>query len=214
MNPGNFKVRYLKNTKQITLLRNLLAALVYESRGINLEDCLVLYDLLPQMLEKSKKDPQFANKHYNSLIKSYNLIRDFVNPTKFPYKPKKNVVSELKSNLVGWLPSKEAYFGWSKNPARTKSFDILPDGLNLKLPKLIKNQKYIGVGYKDKGSARNIAFDNSPGWKVTSRNASKFEKWLEDDHSAAINFYLDQVGQRREFLRSVIDDWEKIQINI
>lgn len=177
---GNFKVRYLKGTKQITLLRNILASLVYESRGISLENCLVLYDLLPQLIEKSEKDQQFNVKFGGKLIISYEIIKNNLNPTHFPYKPKKDLVKKIQDDLYGFIPSEQAYFGWSKNPLRRKSYEVLPDSLKLRLPK-IKERSRIGVGYRDKGFLKDPAKDGSPSWKETGSYYGNIERQYQED---------------------------------
>jgi hypothetical protein len=178
---GNFRLRYQKNTKQITLLRNILASIVYERRGLKLEDCLVLYDLLPQMVEKAEKDLLFYKSHGSKLIIAYEIIKNKVNPTTFPFKAKKDVVEEIKTKLYGWIPSETAYFGWSKNPKREKSYEVIPVSLKLKLPKIQKQVSRIGVGYRDKGYLKNQAVDGSPSWKVSGKQAANLERLQKED---------------------------------
>jgi hypothetical protein len=87
----------------ITLLRNLLAALVYEEVGLHEDEVKVLFDLLPQMLEKAEKDDKFGKKHLSKLIIAYELVSSF-NIQSFPFKPRDTIIAELKTQLI-WVAS-------------------------------------------------------------------------------------------------------------
>jgi hypothetical protein len=203
---GNFRVRYLKTTKQITLLRNILASIVYEPSGLKFSDCLVLYDLLPQMLEKSDKDQQFNKKYGSKLIIAYELIKEKLNPTIFPYKPKKDVVTEIKDKLYGFIPSESAYFGWSRNPLREQSYEVIPVSLKLRLPKRKVNKSYIGVGYRDKGYLKNPSKDGSPGWKTVGRNVANLERIVEEDPDEAQEIVARiKPGRAKTLAQQVLD---------
>lgn len=178
---GNFKLKYLKNTKQITLVRNIIAALVYESRGICLEDTLVLYDILPSLIEKAEKDEQFKKSHGSGLITTYEIIKNSFNPTKFPYKPRKRVIEKLQESLQGWIPTRQAYLGWKGNFTREQAYEVIPQGLNLRLLKVFKERSRIGVGYRDKGCRKDPAFDGSPSWQEVDRHTEYLDRlWFEE----------------------------------
>jgi hypothetical protein len=204
---GNFKLRYLKNTKQITLLRNIVASIVYEQRGISLEDCLVLYDLLPQLIEKCEKDEQFKKSHGSGLITTFEIIKNKFNPTHFPYKPKKELVNEIKDSLFGFIPSEAAYFGWSRNPLREKSYEVIPVSLKLRLPKIQDKRSRIGVGYRDKGYLKNLAKDGSPSWKQVGRISANLEREFQErpEDSEAYLSSLQQGSEKRKTAQRILD---------
>lgn len=210
---GNFKVRYSKTTKQITLLRNILASLVYETRGMNFEDCLVLYDLLPQMIEKSDKDQQFNRKYGSKLIIAYELIKNQLNPVSFPHKPGKAMVRQLQDSLYGFIPSESAYRGWSKNPLREKTYEIIPISLKLRLPKLKDNKSRIGVGYRDKGYLKDSSIDGSPGWKSVGTNLSNLERIAKTEPIEAKSI-LDRIkgSKGKKLAQQVIDTAKEQEI--
>jgi hypothetical protein len=176
---SNYKVKYIEGIKMITLLRNILAALVYEETGLHEDEAKVLYDLLPQMVDKAEKDEQFRSKHGDFLIRSLNIISK-MHIQSFPYRPRSDIRDDLKQQLYGWLPSSSAYFGWSRNPLKEKSFKIIPQGLSLRIPKTYQ-KRFLGVGYKDKGNKRNLAEDASPSWQEVSATSALLSREREED---------------------------------
>lgn len=209
---GNFRLRYQKTTKQITLLRNILASIVYERRGIKFEDCLVLYDLLPQMIEKAEKDQTFNKSHGSKLIIAFEIIKNKFNPTAFPFKAKKEVVQQIQDSLYGWIPSETAYFGWSKNPKREKSYEVIPVSLKLKLPKIQKQVSRIGVGYRDKGYLKNQAKDGSPSWKKVGKQAANLER-LQNENPVEFQRYSDSLprGEKQNHALEIIKMAKNLQ---
>jgi hypothetical protein len=76
------------------------------------------------------------------------------------------------------LPSPHAYFGMKGNRDLRTSYTLLfNDAI---LPKKAKSKRYIGVGYKDKGSCRDVAFDSSPHWKEVATFFSNQEREAEE----------------------------------
>jgi len=157
-----FTVRYKAGTKQMTLYRNLLAKVCYEQGGVSLEEILVLFDLAQKVEEKRRQDRAFDEKYGDWLITSYAFISD-LNPQVFPfyYKGNREVAEE---SLKPFLPSRQAYFGWIKNPVRSTPAEIRLRN-PLKPQKALPPKRYIGVGYKDKGNRRDPAINGSPSWQ-------------------------------------------------
>jgi hypothetical protein len=157
-----YKVVYKTGTKQVTLYRNLLARVCYEQGGISLEDILVLYDLAQKMEEKRQKDRAFDEKYGTWLITSFDFIST-LSPQVFPWTFQGNR-EEVENALRPFLPSRQAYFGWVKNPVRSTPVEIRLRN-PLAPPKAIPPKRFIGVGYRDKGNRRDPAIDGSPSWQ-------------------------------------------------
>jgi hypothetical protein len=157
-----YKVVYKTGTKQVTLYRNLLARVCYEQGGISLEDIIVLYDLAQKMEEKRQKDRAFDEKYGTWLITSFGFIST-LSPQVFPWTFQGNR-EEVEDTLRPFLPSRQAYFGWVKNPVRSTPVEIRLRN-PLAPPKAIPPKRFIGVGYRDKGNRRDPAIDGSPSWQ-------------------------------------------------
>jgi hypothetical protein len=155
-------VVYKTGTKQVTLYRNLLARVCYEQGGISLEEILVLYDLAQKMEEKRQKDRAFDEKYGTWLITSFDFIST-LSPQVFPWTFQGNR-EEVEDTLRPFLPSRQAYFGWVKNPVRSTPVEIRLRN-PLAPPKAIPPKRFIGVGYRDKGNRRDPAIDGSPSWQ-------------------------------------------------
>lgn len=157
---GGYVVKIKKGTKQITLLRNLLAGVLYQPGGGSIEDFLVIFEVLERCSEKTLSDTQFAEKYSEWLITVQNVLVEW-QVKSFPFIPRNT--KKYEEILRPFLPSRQAYFGWVNNPARGTSVSIV---LRSQLsPPKIKPKRFIGVGYKDKGSRRNPAKDGSPSWQ-------------------------------------------------
>jgi hypothetical protein len=155
-------VKIKTGTKQITLYRNLLAEIVYEQGGVSMEDILVLYDLASKMEEKRQKDKAFDEKYGGWLITSFEFIST-LSPQVFPFNYTGNR-QEAEKSLIPFLPSRQAYFGWRRNPVRSSPAEVRLRN-PLRSPKTLPPKRFIGVGYQDKGNRRDPAVDGTPSWQ-------------------------------------------------
>jgi hypothetical protein len=165
---GGYKVSYRTGTKQITLYRNLLAAVCYEQGGISIEEILVLYDLAQKMEEKRQRDKAFDDKYGDWLITSFDFIGT-LSPQVFPFQYKGDV-SKAEETLTPFLPSRQAYYGWKRNPVRETPARIQLRN-PLAPPRTLPPKRFVGVGYRDKGTRRDPAVDGSPSWQDVANSA-------------------------------------------
>jgi hypothetical protein len=165
---GGYTVNYQAGTKQITLYRNLLAAVLYEQGGVNIEEILVLYDLAQKMEEKRQRDKAFQEKYGDWLITSFGFIES-LSPRDFPFLYQ-GQIEEAEKSLTPYLPSRQAYYGWRRNPVR-----VTPARVRLRNPLApptkLPAKRYVGVGYKDKGNRRDPATDGSPSWQEVATSS-------------------------------------------
>jgi hypothetical protein len=150
-----------KKARRITILRYLVSKIVFKEQ-IAVRDILAIFQCILDCQDLARRDPNFQQKFglaLEALAKSLKSVRitrlsiETLNslrrailnvPEEFFY-PKRNL-SQLKKKVEG-----QFHLHFPKQlGVPTKS---LP-------PKL-----YIGQGYRDKGSARNLAFDGSPRWQ-------------------------------------------------
>lgn len=157
------QVIYSKSIKRVTLQRALVGKFIFYPKRCTLEDILILFDNLLWCQEKCQKDSGFKDKfglHLKvqaQILKNLNLT-NIVN-SKHCHK----ISAAFTSNLESFAYDKRNVL----NPLnRTKGkIEIRPSKqpgvLNDKLPPV----QYIGVGYRDKGTAKKPWIDGSPSWQ-------------------------------------------------
>jgi len=173
-----YKMLFKKGTKQMTLLRFLLAKLVYGVDGLSLEEYLCLYHLFYDLTEEKSKDLFFLSKYAAWLERVELLMRKMAGNKIFPVIPQDETKKIIERLLVEYLPSPRAYFGLSGQRELRQSFRlVLNDTL---MPRKALPQRFIGVGYKDKGTCRDLAFDGNPSWQTVATYLSNLEREAEE----------------------------------
>lgn len=176
---GGFTVKVKNGTKQITFLRNLLASFIYEPGGGSIEDVLVLFELMERCTQKAEKDPEYCHKFGEWLITVHKIVAAWKIHS-FPFHcphPEEDI-----KHLQPHLPSRQAYFGWKHNPVKGHSARVILRN-QMKPPK-INPKRFVGVGYKDKGTRRDPAKDGSPHWKEVAVHRGKINEEASLKHES------------------------------
>lgn len=159
---GGYKVKFRTGTKLITIFRFLLAKSVYDAEdGLRLDEYLALMEAYLRLREA--RDPTFLEKYGEWLITIQPFIASLAEVKTFPLLPKKRS-PELERALSPLLPSASAYFGYKRNPTIRQGFVISVRNPFIP-PSKLPPPRFIGVGYKDKGTRRDPAKDGSPRWQ-------------------------------------------------
>lgn len=174
-----YTMKLRAGTKKVTLVRFLLAKMVYgkEGEGLSLEEFLVFHEIAFALLES--KDPNLIGKWELSLSRISQLIPVMAEIKEFPVV----LSAESRSHLVDFfkddpiLPNPEAYFGLMGNRDLRNSFRIQFRSQWIP-PKRV--ERYIGVGYKDKGTRRVPELDGSPSWQDVAREFANREREQEE----------------------------------
>jgi len=173
-----FTMRIKKGTKRLTLLKYLLSKFVYDHDGLHLDEYIVLHELYYDLSES--RDPSF-NQRYGRKLREISIFFQKLSEAKnFPLRWEKNQdsVETLASYFEDIVLSQNAYFGMKGNRNIRESFMLsFRDSV---IPKKIPPKRFIGVGYKDKGSWRDPAFDGSPGWQSVASSYCNFERVLNE----------------------------------
>lgn len=181
---GGYKVKIASGTKRITLYRNLLAKSCFDPEGIRIEELLTIYHLAQELQEKQEKDPEFRDKYEMWLITTFEFLRILGSNREFPVVLKGSLVKDWEERLKPYLPSREAYFGWKNNPIKRLNVKILLRN-SLEPPRnLSQRKRTMGVGYRDKGHKRDLAYDGSPHWtEVASSGGQQRMQSLKDSEN-------------------------------
>jgi len=180
-----FRIKYSPGTKRITLFRNLLAQLCYADYGLSLEETLVLFDLMSGFPEQVSKDKQFAQKYSEWLITVHGAL-SALPVLSFPLVLTEDKRKKLAEELKPLLPSSHAFYGWKGNPALVHSFKVIPN-IDLGLKKRLPPKRFLGVGYRDKGTAKDPAVDGSPSWKKVARVNAETDRVIQEQKENLIN---------------------------
>jgi hypothetical protein len=169
-----YTVKIKKGTKRVTLHKFLLAKLLLDEGGLHLDEFIVLNEIHFDLMENCERDFLLAHSEY--LIYSGKLLSQVALARAFPLVTK---VSPTDEQLRSWhLPTKREYFGLRGQRDLKKSFKlILADTV---VPQKLPPERYIGVGYKDKGTCRQPERDGSQSWQEIGAHFSNLEREAED----------------------------------
>ena len=163
-------------TKRMTLFRFLLAKCFYEAEGIHLDEFIVLSELYYFL--KDHSDPCFKEKYGELFERTEEFFQKLFGTTEFPAIVAVREEDRFAKFMGILLPSKQAYFGLKGQRKLRQSYKIvLPD--LIPSPKL-RPKSYMGVGYRDKGQRRDLAYDGSPHWTEVARHWFELERREEN----------------------------------
>lgn len=190
---GGYTVKLKKGVKRITLFRFLLAKLLYESdeEGLHLDEFAVMVNLFYDLLEET--DPTFVSKYSSNLHRLVPFFADLGKASSFPIRLKieNRPFSDLINYVGSILPTRNSYYGLRGNRNLRMSFFIsFNDTLQ---PQQIRAARFVGVGYRDKGTRRNNAHDGSPSWQEVGSEAAALEEAIGHSNFNTILEKLEEV---------------------
>lgn len=192
--------------RRITLLRNLIAKSWYDAEGLAPHEIVAVWELYEICLKKSSVDPSFSKKYHQWLITVGKFIRKHFDGKTLPLKLTESAFQPY-NNLVPFLPSKQAYFGYKNDPRMREAFKFLvkdSDDLNKKFPP----SRYVGVGYRDKGTRSNPSFDGSPHWKEVAGHHGPIKKTEQHDGTSTGEYNQEADAS---FRRTIEEAEQKLQ---
>lgn len=155
------ELKYAHWSTHFKLLRFLTAKIVWEGHDTLSDEEEYLLIQIYSLLD-SNSNYDFVVNFRPKLIRLSHLYQIYIKRKKFPNSIKE--IFEQESILLlsqGILPTAHAYFGWA-NLFNVKRFlrRVYPNDRRVR-----KIKRFIGVGYKDTGTMKNIAEDCSPSWQ-------------------------------------------------
>lgn len=161
--PTAMQVTYSKQLRRITLQRFLLSKIVYDLETVTFNDLLVLYDNLLWLQAKAGIDPGFRQKFGSFLEKLAELLKKTrVHPSTFD-RTIRGLVPELKEVSEGHLLPRRNISTVEKYVKG--KFHVIPTKALGKPKAELPPVRFIGIGYRDKGSRRDPALDGTPRWQ-------------------------------------------------
>lgn len=199
-----------KSVRRVTLQRYLCCKIAHFPDHVKDRDLWALFQNQIFLQSKALREKDFSANFAISLellakiLKEVNLSRGLT----------EGAILKLKTRILQELPD------FTLPRRNYKHIDSLiggsyhiifsnPEGvLNRDLPPT----RYIGVGYKDKGSARNEAEDASPGWQEIASSVSNLERKISETIE---KLYGESSGQNKlklaKLIKSFRDEIYRIQ---
>lgn len=175
-----YKMIIHKGTNRVVLLKFLLAKLIYAKEGLSIEEYLCLFHLFYDLLDTS--DPIFIKKYSEFLERVSSVLLMMKDVRVFPVQTTIEGECEILRYIEDFIPTPRQYFGLAGQRDLRRSFSlVLNDTI---VPQAPLPKRFIGVGYKDKGTCRNPAFDGSPGWQFYARYFANLEREAEESASS------------------------------
>lgn len=166
-----------KSVKRISLQRYIVSKIVFETERISSRDIFTLFQNQIWLQEKCYREREFNSKFGKSLEDLAIILRT-LNLNKFSQDKIQNLKGRIKTELGDFQIPSRNYQSFKQRFEGT--FHLVfanPQGVPVKnLPPV----RYIGVGYKDKGSASKPEFDGSPNWKEIASSAENILRCLEE----------------------------------
>lgn len=177
-----------KKVKRISLQRFLLSKFLFEGRKIQEQDIVCLFENQIWLESRCLRDSRFYKKFGREVFSLSNLLKN-QDAEEISEKSIIRVSKRLTLSCPEFLVPKRNYEQWKSRFAG--SFHLNPildkeirDHYNPKVPP----ERRVGVGYRDKGSKRNLAKDGSPDWTEISldENFQKEQREYDVDKCESI----------------------------
>jgi hypothetical protein len=167
-----------KSVKRVSLQRYICTKISLEPDKISSRDIFTLFQNQIWLQEKCQREKEFSKKFESSLedlsniLRNLNLSRSFERPKLLALKQR------IKVELEDFLIPTRNYQSFKVRFEGTFHITFArPQGTPTKnLPPV----RYIGVGYKDKGSASKPEYDGSPNWKDIASSAENILRIIEE----------------------------------
>lgn len=156
-------VRISPKAKRVYLQRFLLSKFVYFQEELTLEDICCLFENQLWLEDKCLSDPEFASK-FGQDLESLSVQMKQINFRKEITPKAIHQFSERIRNIIPDLILPRRNYSEAKR--KCNGLFELKDSKSIGiLTKLLPPKRYVGIGYRDKGSAKNKAEDGSPSWQ-------------------------------------------------
>lgn len=175
---GGYSMKIKKGTKKVTLFKFLLSKLIWdEADGLHLDEYLVLNHLWFDLSEI--EDPSFVRKYGDWILTSFQLFTQLTGASDFPLKLSND--RKDREYLAEWLGplalTPQSFFGMKGNRNIRDSFVI--SFRDSRLPIRIPPKRFVGVGYRDKGTRQKTSEDGTLHWTEYAQESGELESALE-----------------------------------
>jgi hypothetical protein len=169
---NNKSITISKKVKRVSLHRYLWSKVTYEDNpGFRILSGLIINQLWLE--NKCKTDVDFNKKFGRTLDVSAKLIKEVNLSQGLSLKALRKLSKKSQTKLEAFLVPKRNYASWkSRFDSSVVLITSKPLGV---ITKNLPPERYIGIGYRDKGTAKNPAVDGSPSWQEIAQSNHKLD---------------------------------------
>jgi len=143
--------------------------MIYERNKVTFNDLIALYDNLIWLEVKSQTDEDFQRKFGRFLEILAKILKEINISQGLSPRALTRLTMRIQKDLEGFFVPHRNYPGFKKR--FSGSFAIRELSTSTEANRHLPPKRIMGIGYRDKGTARNPAFDGSPSWQeVASRD--------------------------------------------
>lgn len=208
-----------ESKKVDTVVRFLISKLVFTSEELTLLESTALFLSYEQMVIKVAKDKIYKQKYGYDIFLIRHIIQSLKDLVESPPDARFAFMEEYRSLFHRNTHFSRRYYFAIKGQMK-RSYNLF---IQRRFVKKFPAKAFIGKGYRDKGSAKNVSLDGSPSWQEVAvdeinRNSPEFYKqdisekieWEFSNlisHSAQIFQYTGKANKKVvQSLKSVILD--------
>lgn len=202
-----------QKVKRISLQRS-ICSLIFHGEGINLAELHVLYQNQLWLQEKCVRDLTFREK-YGGFVLNLSIILKSVNLSNGL---SEGAISSLRGRLVqvkdDLYPQRNIQQCASKVSQSFYLKSYKQSGIETKR---LPPKRYIGVGYRDKGTAREPHLDGSPRWQEVASYVSSLEREVKEllhelktHREVGPRLRFEVLRQKQKRIRFIISELRRI----
>lgn len=170
-------IKYSKKMKRVSLQRYLVSKMINEHDKIRERDLLCLFDNQLWLERKCLSDTDFSEKFGKSLEDLSIILKKANFSQGVSIQTLKRMSLELKENLSGFYVNLRNYSSFKRRFDGHYHLHTL--GSSKESNKHIPPKRFIGIGYRDKGTARDLALDGSPSWQEVASSGGQTAMYKE-----------------------------------
>lgn len=164
-------VRISAKKGRVHLQRFLISKVIYEKEKFSLLDLCTLFENQLWLEQKVQVDDQFAKKFSKPLEDLGNILKQINFQQEFTERALRRFSNRVYIELEGFYFPQRNY---QREKDRWSGIYQFEQSKQLgKLKKFLPQVARIGKGYRDKGSAKNVAYDGSPTWQEVAAHRGR-----------------------------------------
>jgi len=165
---GNY-FRYLSinsKIKDIVLFRTLLSKLLFTEEKFSEEDEVMLFTVWERVVQKCAKDRNFKDKYFFLVFLTRNIFKNLS-----AFCASRIAIEQTRKELLSLFSHGRQIIGAHYFYGNVPKFTV---SMKFGEPQKPKERNRIGVGYRDKGNAKQPAWDASPSWQEVA-----MDEWFQ-----------------------------------
>jgi len=144
-------------SKDIVVFKYLLSKMLYTEEQLSEEDVTVLFTVWERVVEKVAVDEGYKEAYFWLIFLTRNCFKNLS-----AFAVDKQAILQMRNELCSFFSHGRKQLGASIYYGGKKDYHCQ---LKYGEPLIPKAKNRIGVGYRDKGNAKNSALDGSPSWQ-------------------------------------------------